>query len=335
MSIVIFDVEEWEHPALPKSLAGHNLVLVSDKVSSHTAEQAAEAEVISIFSWSTVDKESLAAMPNLKHIATRSTGVDHIDMVECARRGITVSNVPEYGERTVAEHTFALMLALSRKILHCDNRTKLCDFSRDGLRGFDLEGKTIGLIGAGKIGSKVAEIARAFAMKVVVYDKYQDDEKALKLNFKYVKNLDELLSQSDVISLHVPLTPETKHLINTENIKKVKSGALLINTARGDLVQTEAVLKGLESGQLAGAGLDVLENEKLIHDETEVLAAAIPSQEELSSLLHNHILLTNPKVIITPHNAFNSDEAVRRITDTALANIKAYLSGQPENLVEI
>jgi len=333
MSIVIYDVEDWERELLPASLAGQQVNLVDKKLQSDTAIAAQDAEVISVFSWSSVDSAVLNKLPKLRHIATRSTGVDHIDMAACRRLNITVSNVPEYGVRTVAEHTFALMLALSRKILHCDNRTKKCDFSRDGLRGFDLEGKTLGIVGCGRIGSTVASIARAFVMKVVVYDDQRDEELAQSLGFTYVDSLADLLSQSDVVSLHVPLSQATKKMINKESIKAMKRGSLLINTARGDLVETAAVLTALESGQLAGAGLDVLENEKLIHDETEVLARDIPSQEEMSSLLHNHILLTNPKVIITPHNAFNSEEAVQRITGTTIANIEAFLAGKARNLI--
>jgi D-lactate dehydrogenase len=334
MSIVFYDVEDWERDLLPPAIAGRMVQPMSQHLTPESAEAARGAEVVSVFSWSTVDGVVLSKLPALRHLATRSTGFDHIDIAACRQRGVTVSNVPEYGVRTVAEHTFALMLALSRKILHCDNRTKQCDFSREGLRGFDLEGKTLGIVGCGKIGSAVAEIAQAFAMRVIVFDQQREENLARRLGFVYVDSMEDLLRQSDVVSLHVPLTKQTQGLINEESLAVLKRGALLINTARGDLVKTTAVLKALRTGRLAGAGLDVLEHEKLIHDEAEVLAADVPSQEHLSSLLHSRMMLTNPKVLITPHNAFNSDEAVQKITETTAKNIAAYFAGAPSNLVE-
>lgn len=333
MSISFFDTEPWEQALLPREIEGEAVSFTPNRLMADTAQAAAEARVISVLSWSTVDRSVIDSLPNVRHIATRSTGVDHIDLKACRVRGISVSNVPEYGVRTVAEHTFALMLALSRKILHCDNRTKKCDFSRDGLRGFDLEGKTLGIVGCGKIGSAVAEIGRAFAMSVIVFDKRRDGKLAARLGFTYVNRLEDLLKQADVISLHAPLTRETRLLINEKNVEIIKPGALLINTARGDLVQTTAVLKALKAGRLAGAGLDVLENEKLIHDETEVLARKVPSQEQLTSLLHSRILLNDPRVIITPHNAFNSEEAVKKIAQTTVSNIEAFLRGEERNIV--
>jgi D-lactate dehydrogenase len=322
MSIVFYDVEEWEQELLPKEIAGQPVKFVPGRLTAASAGEAAEAEVVAVFSWSTIDAKVLAALPRLRHVVTRST-----------EHGITISNVPEYGVRTVAEHTFALMLAISRKILHCDNRTKKCDFSRDGLRGFDLEGKTLGIVGCGKIGSAVAEIARAFAMRALVFDQQRDEELAKRLGFTYVDSLTDLLRQSDVVSLHAPLPDETRGMINEVSLSAIKHGAILINTARGDLVKTTAVLKALETGQLAGAGLDVLENEKIIHDEAEVLASEVPSPEHVTALLNNRIMLTNPNVIITPHNAFNSDEAVTKIAETTVKNIEAYFAGKPINLV--
>jgi D-lactate dehydrogenase len=334
MSILFFDVGDWEKDRLPKEIGGLPIVMEFGRVSSKISEDPKKVKVMSIFAWSEVDKEVLDRFPNLEHIATRSTGSDHIDMNMCRERGVTVSHVPGYGERTVAEHTWALMLVLSRKILHCNDRTKQGIFSREGLRGFDLEGKTLGIVGCGKIGAKVAEIARSFAMKVIVFDPNHDEKLAQEMDFSYVDSLADLLGQSDVISLHAPLTKETKHMINMETVDLIKPGALLINTARGDLVQTAALLKALDEGRIAGAGLDVLERERLIHEEAEVLSKGSSSNQELSTILGNHILLNNPNVIITPHNAFNSEEAVEKILDTTVENIEAYLKGNMINLVE-
>lgn len=331
MSIFFFDTEPWEEQRLPAAIGGERVMCRPEHLS---AEAAGAATVVSVYSWSRVDAAVLEKLPGLRLIATRSTGTDHLDLAACRARSVVVCNVPEYGIRTVAEHTLALMLALSRKILYCDNRTRVCNFSREGLRGFDLEGKTLGLVGCGKIGSRVASIARAFAMQVVVYDVRRDAVLAQRFGFTYVDSLTELLRQSDIVSLHVPLTGETRHLINMETIAAIKPGALLINTARGDVVETKALLSALADGRLAGAGLDVLENERLIHEEAEMLANGAPSVQELSSLVHNHMLLNNPRVIVTPHNAFNSEEAVRKIITTTVDNIASFLAGKPQNIVQ-
>lgn len=334
MSIVFYDVEDWERERIPDVIAGEEVQLMAEQLTAQTAKRNRQARIISIFAWSKVTDEVLEALPNLEHIATRSTGFDHIDMKACRDRGISVSNVPTYGERTVAEHTIAMILALSRKLLQAEKRGREGKFSREGLRGFDLDDKTLGLVGCGKIGSKVAEIARAFAMRVIVFDPNPDKELAKKLDIKYVDSLEELLKRSDVISLHAPLTDETRQMINMETVKLIKPGAILVNTARGDLVQTAAILKALDDGILSGVGLDVIENEQLVEEEAEVLSKSAPSNKELSALLHNHILFSNPKVIVTPHNAFNSEEAVSKILNTAIWNIDAFLSKTCLNVVE-
>lgn len=332
MSILFYDTEAWERKYVPARIAGEAVICQPGHLTTEAAQAAA---AVSVYAWSRVDDAVLGKLPGLRLIATRSTGADHIALETCKERGIVVCNVPEYGVRTVAEHTFALMLALSRKILYCDNRTRVCDFSRQGLRGFDLEGKTLGLVGCGKIGSRVASIARAFAMRVLVYDVRRKPALSRQLGFTYVDMLSDLLRQSDVVSLHVPLNDETRHLIGEEALAALKPGALLINTSRGDVVETKALLAALADGRLAGAGLDVLENERLIHEEAEMLANGAPSVAELSSLVQNHMLLNNPKVIVTPHNAFNSEEAVQKIITTTVDNIAAFLTGRPRNVVRL
>ncbi len=334
MSIVFYDVEDWERDRIPKVIAGELVVLAGEKLTLVTAKKYRQAQVISVFAWSKMTREVLQTLPHLEHISTRSTGFDHIDLKACRDRGISVSNVPTYGERTVAEHTMALMLALSRKLVQAEKRGREGRFSREGLRGFDLDDKTLGLIGCGKIGSKVAEMARAFAMRVIVFDPQPDGELAKRLQIKYVDSLEELLKRSDVISLHAPLTDETKHMINMETVQLIKPGAILVNTARGDLVQTAAVLKAIDDGILSGVGLDVIEHEQLVAEEAEILSKSAPSNQELSALLHNHILFSNPKVIVTPHNAFNSEEAVAKILNTTIWNIDAFINKTCLNLVE-
>lgn len=289
------------------------------------------AEILSVFVHSRVTREILDAMPALKFIATRSTGYDHIDLDTCNARGILVSNVPRYGENTVAEHTFALILSLSRKIHKAYQRTIAGDFSLTNLEGFDLKGKTLGVVGAGSIGLHVIRIASGFGMRVIAYDVKPNPLIAEVLNFEYV-SLEMLLQQADIITLHAPLLPSTYHLINAESIKLIKRGALLINTARGGLVDTEALLDALDQAILAGAGLDVLEGEELIEEE-ERLMRAPEAAESLRVLIRQHILLRRPDVVITPHMAFYSREARQRILATTVENIHNYLAGTPSNVV--
>jgi D-lactate dehydrogenase len=274
----------------------------------------------------------MARFPSLKLIATRSTGYDHIDLAAAKARGISVANVPFYGENTVAEFAFALILSLSRRIPEAREHTTRGSFSPTGLRGFDLAGKTLGVVGVGHIGAHMIRMAQGFDMKVVGFDPYPNAELAHTLNFTYA-SLTDLLAASDVITLHVPYNEHTHHLINKGNISAVKKGAYLINTARGAVVETEALVEALRSGTLAGAGLDVLEEEGDMADEMKLLTSPHPKEEELKIALENHYLITHPRVIVTPHCAFNTAEAVRRILDTTISNIDAFGKSAPTNLV--
>jgi D-lactate dehydrogenase len=290
-----------------------------------------DAEILSVFIYSDLDATLLGRLPRLKMIATRSTGYDHIDLPFCRGKGIMICNVPTYGANTVAEHAFALILSLSRKIYPARERTIHGDFSFHGLQGFDLMGKTLGVIGTGQIGRQVIRIANGFQMRVLAYDARPDPSLAELLGFQYV-DLNEILSRADVITLHCPLTPETRHLIGESQFKMMKRGGLLINTARGGLVATEALLWALEEGIVGGAGLDVLEEEEAIREERELLSKRF-DEEKLRSVVRNHILLKRDDVIITPHIAFNSREAVERILTTTMENISAYLRGTSQNRV--
>jgi D-lactate dehydrogenase len=289
------------------------------------------ATILSPFIYSNVSAGVLKGMPKLKLIATRSTGFEHINLTECRKRHIAVANIPYYGENTVAEHTFALILALSRKVHQAYFRTMRGDFSFEGLQGFDLKGKTIGVVGTGHIGIHVIRIARGFAMRVLAYDINRNEFMADTLGFKYVP-LEKLLELSDIITLHAPYNPKTRHMINKDNINQIKRRALLINTARGGLVDTEALAQALDKGIISGAGLDVLEGEELIKEERQILSKDFETSR-LRTLIENHILMNRENVVITPHMAFNSREAFMRILDTTIDNISAFLSGSPANLV--
>lgn len=268
----------------------------------------------------------------LKLVATRSTGFDHIDLDYCKDKGITVCNVPVYGDNTVAEHVFGLLLAISHNLIAAVDRTRRGDFSQTGLQGFDLLGKTLGVIGTGSIGRCVIEIARGFRMKVVAFDVKQDREMESSLGFRYL-TMDELLATSDIITLHVPSNEKTRNLISGDAFAKMKDGVVLINTARGDIVDVKALVKAIADGKVAAAGLDVLPEESVIREEAELLHSVYRKRCVLDTLLANHILLRMRNVIITPHSAFNTREAVGRILNTTVENIIAFVKGEPKNVV--
>lgn len=330
MKIIFFEVASWEKDLLRESFP--EAVLVEEKLTIDNVKNFSDSEIVSTFVYSQLSKEVIDNLPNLKFIATRSTGFDHINVDYCRQKGILVVNVPEYGSRTVAEHTFALILTLTRKIYQSINQGKNFDFNHENIRGIDLFGKTIGVVGTGKIGLEVIKIAKGFGMNVLAFNRTKKEELAKSLGFSYV-DLETLLKESDIISLHIPYTKETHHIVNKQNIEFFKRGSFLINTARGGLVETEALVLGLEKGIFAGVGLDVLEGEKEIMDEIEVLTLSYKKDVDLKTLVLNHVLVNHPKVIITPHNAFNTKEALERITKTTIENIKSYLNKAPKNLV--
>lgn len=334
--VAFFELEKWEEQYISARLAKEKALTLefhNTQVKKKDIKSLGEIDILAAFIYSSLDKDTLEKLSKLKMIATMSTGFDHIDLDVCRRKKIKVSNVPFYGENTVAEHTLALLLALSRKLVPSVERARTGNFSLDGLRGFDLKGKTIGLVGLGHIGSKFAEMVASLGMNILVYDLKPNRLLAKKLKLKYV-SLDYLLANSDIISLHVPYNKATHHLINSKNVKLIKHGAYLLNTSRGGLVSSSALLKALDSGILAGVGLDVLEEEGFIKEEKELLSKEFNKKFDLKTVLRNHLLLQNPKVIITPHNAFNSQEALLRILDTTIENILAYQKKKPINLVQ-
>lgn len=337
MKIAYFGVTEDEEAYLKRRMADAGLdgsVVFSDgKLLKEDISTKMDFDIISVFVDSKIDTTVFDALPNLKYIMARSVGYDHIDLTEAKKRGITVSNVPSYGDHTVAEFTFALILTLSRKIfLSVDRIRETGSFSIEGLRGFDLKDKTIGVVGTGKIGKKVIELARCFGMRVIAQDAFPDEKAAQSFGFEYV-SLEELLGKSDIITLHVPYSAQTHHLINNDSLAKMKKGAYLVNTSRGGVVQTEALVGALKSGQLGGAGLDVLEEELVIKDELDFIAKGNVAEHNIKTILANHVLINLPNVVITPHNAFNSKEALERILDASVEGIKGFLVGSPPNVV--
>lgn len=331
--IAFFELEQWEKEYFQKNLKNCEIKFFDEHLNQNNVRQIKDDDAIGVFIYSIVNKKIIEKLPKLKLIATLSTGFDHIDLKECRKKKITVCNVPHYGENTVAEHTFALILNLTRKIHKAYERTIKGDFTVDGLRGIDLQGKTLGVIGAGSIGQHVIRIARGFEMNVIAYDKLKNQKLPKKLGFKYVP-FENLLRKSDIISLHAPYNKSTHHLIDKKAISKMKKRVILINTARGGLIETNAFLEGVQSGKISGAGLDVLEGECFIREEKQILSRHFLKECDLKTVLQNHTLLKQDNVLITPHNAFNSWEALHRILDTTILNIRSFLKKKPVNAVK-
>ncbi|PLX22012.1 hydroxyacid dehydrogenase [Candidatus Parcubacteria bacterium] len=330
MKIAFFEIKGWEKKILNKQLKGHQLFYFEEALSEDNVSKIKGFDIVSVFIYSKVNKKVIANLPKLKLITTRSTGFDHIDLKEASKRKIPVCNVPSYGENTVAEHTFALILSLSRNIHKSYMRSQKNDYSIEGLKGFDLKGKTIGIIGAGKIGMHVIRMARAFSMRVLVFDVNQDPFMADVLGFEYA-SFEQILKESDILSLHAPHNKYTHHMINMDNISKIKRGAILINTSRGGLVDIDALIEALDKKIIAGAGLDVIEGEELIKEEKQLLYDK-EKTESLGYLIKDHLLLNKDNVVFTPHIAFYSQEALLRILETTGQNINAYFD---ENLINL
>ncbi len=329
--IVFFDIQGWEKPLLRKLLKGHTLVFQKESLTEETVKLARGARIISVFIHSRLSKKVIEHL-SAKLIVTRSTGFDHIDLATAEKKGITVTNVPEYGSNTVAEHTFALILALSRKVHKAYVKILRQDYTLEGLKGFDLQGKTLGVIGTGKIGLHVIRIAKGFGMRVIAYDAHPNRLMSSLLGYAYA-SFEKVLREADILTLHVPLTPSTKHLLNRQTFKLMKKGSLLINTSRGQVVELDALRDALDSGRLAGAGLDVLEGEELLREEKELIYKphTLPMLETLEEARD---IIRRDNVVFTPHIAFYSQEALNRILETTAENITAFLAGRPVNVVK-
>ena len=329
--VACLETAEWETEQLRGAFAQHPELeprFLPGRLAEHL-DEVADAPVLSTFIYSRVDAAALERLPAARLVATRSTGFDHIDLEAAAARGVSVCNVPTYGENTVAEHTFALILALSRRLLRAERRGRHGETDLAGLQGFDLKDKVLGVVGAGRIGLHVIRIGRAFGMRVLAADPHREDLLAEVLGFEYA-DLGDLLERSDVVTLHAPGAGGTRHLIGAEELERMKPGAVLVNTARGGLVDTEALIAALDRGHLGGAGLDVFEGE---HTVTEDYGLLSRPAEDLRVAFGRRLLADRDDVILTPHNAFNSYEAVERIAETTVENIACFLAGEPRNVV--
>lgn len=324
MKIAVFDAHPFDNAAFTQAndRYGFELTFFEARLTAATANLAVGFPVICPFVNDRLDAEALALLQDggVRLIALRSAGYNHVDLRAAADRGLPVVRVPEYSPHAVAEHATALILTLNRKIHRAFNRVREANFSLDGLVGFDLQGKTVGLVGTGRIGSVMAAIMRGFGCRVIAFDVERKPELVSDLQVRYV-NLRDLYRESDIVSLHVPLVPATRHLIDAAALHAMKPGVMLINTGRGALVDTRALIEALKQGRIGAAGLDVYEEEEGVFFQD--LSDQVLQDDVLARLL------TFPNVLITAHQAFLTREALANIAETTLANVRAFERGEP------
>lgn len=271
------------------------------------AAECPDVQILSVFINTKLTRDVLATLPDLRLVCTRSVGFDHIDLGACKERGISVCHVPDYGSHVIAEHVFALLLGTLRHIGEGNRRVNEGVFDYRGLKGMALNGKTIGIVGTGKIGRKVAQFAHGFDMRILAQDIFVVEELKEKFGVTYVER-DRLFAESDIISLHAPSLPATANMINDEAIAAMKHGVIIVNTARGSLIDSKALLRGLESGKVGWALLDVLANEAHVEEDKA--------------------LTQHPRVVTTPHIAFYADDSVRTMYMDCLESIQTWLKGE-------
>ena len=338
MKVAFFTYHDWEEEYISNSeLASRDDIEIdffpSPLDPEHVPQNAEEYDALSVFVSSDITEDVLNKFPNLTFISTRSTGYDHIACTECSARDVTIANVPTYGENTVAEFAFGLMLATVRRIPEGYDRLRADgQFNPKGLEGTDLKGKTLGVVGTGTIGKHMIRIAKGFGMEVAAHDPYPDEEYAQEMNYEYY-SLEEMLGRSDIVTLHVPYMDETHHLLDEAAFEQIKDGAYIVNTSRGAVIDTQPFVKALQSGKLSGAGIDVLEEESILDDEMRFFIENADIDYSVKDALANYILIDMPNVVVTPHMAFNSTEAVQRIVDTTIENLRAFADGEPQNIV--
>jgi len=301
---------------------GFNIKYFKDKLDEESVVLANGYDFICLFVNDTLNKEILKKIKeyNINLIALRCAGYNNVDLKAAYDLKIHIVRVPAYSPHAVAEHTIGLILTLNRKIHKAYNRVRELNFNINGLLGFDIFGKTVGVIGTGQIGKVVIQILNGFGAKIIAYDTYPDKNFQEKLGFEYF-SLDRLFQESDIITLHCPLLPETQYIINKDSISKMKDGVMIINTSRGKLIDTKALIDGLKKGKIGSAGLDVYE------EESDYFFEDYSSQILTDDILAR--LLTFPNVIITSHQAFFTKEALINISETTLQNIKDYIDGKP------
>lgn len=322
MRVVVFSAKPHDRAFLGAANAGrHELVFQEARLLPESAPLAAGADAVCLFVHDHADAAILATLAGLgvRHLALRCAGFNNVDLAAAARHGISVARVPAYSPHGVAEHAAALLLTLNRRVHRAYNRVRDGNFSLDGLLGFDLHGKTVGVVGTGKIGLCFAQIMRGFGCRVLAFDVARNPA-AEALGVTYT-TLDELFAESHVISLHCPLTPQTRHLINAAALRRMREGVVILNTGRGPLIDTRAVISALKSGRLGALALDVYEEEEGVFYEDH--SSGILADDQLARLL------TFPNVLVTSHQAFFTREAITAIAETTIGNLDDFAAGRP------
>ncbi|KAF0814593.1 D-lactate dehydrogenase [Andreprevotia sp. IGB-42] len=324
MRIAIFDSKPYDHLSLERANArhGHELVFFEDRLNRQTVPLAAGFDVVCPFVNDRVDAATIAELARLgvRHVALRCAGFNGVDIVAAKQHGVAVTRVPAYSPEAVAEHVFALLLTLVRKTHRAYNRVRDGNFSLDGLVGFNLHGRTFGVVGAGKIGLATLRVARGFGMRLIANDRTPDLAMGAALGCEFMP-LEQLLAESDIISLHAPLFDETRYMINAASINSMKHGAVIINTSRGGLINSADLIDALKDGKLGGVGLDVYEYEEGVFFEN--LSGTALQDDMLARLT------TFPNVVITSHQGFLTDEALSNIAETVMGNVAAFAAGLP------
>lgn len=333
--IVFFDVRDEETEFLKNSCEGkyeYEFIAepLDDKI--QLSDEIKQADVISCFTFSRVSANILKQFPNLKLIALRCVGFDHIDIDYCKANGIQVVNSFGYGNNTVAEFAFALIFDVMRKVSRAYMNLKNEHLDRDIYTGFELKGKNIGIIGTGAIGAESVRIAKGFGMNVLAYDIYPKQELVEKYDVKYLP-LDELIKESDVISLHAPLTDENFHLIDENKFNLMKPNAVIVNTARGELIDSKALYEALSNQKIFGAGLDVLEAENVLIQPDAITDFDYLTNDYIKQTLINERLLRLHNAVVTPHIAYNTKEAQDRILNITMNNIDSFFQNEVKNSV--
>ena len=324
MKVAIFDTHQFERPLFESLnlIFKHDITYFSSALNAETVESSKGFSAICSHPNDNLNSEVLTKLKNLgvKVIALRSAGFNHVDLNSAAKNGLTVLRVPGYSPYSVAEFASLLILALNRKICRASTRVHELNFSLEGLIGFDLHGKTVGIIGTGRIGSVFAKIMSGYGCEIIAFDGKPNAKLTEQFNVNYVA-LNEIFRKSDIISLHIPLSTETKHLVNSDAISKMKKGIMLINTGRGALIETRALIEALKMGQVGSAALDVYEEEENIYSKD--LSDGVLQDDVLARLM------TFPNVLITAHQAFLTNEALHNIIETTLKNIEDFEKGIP------
>lgn len=320
MRVAVYSAKPYDVQFLSAANTGHDLVFLEPRLTVETVALAADADAVCAFVNDDLGEAVLNELARLgvMHIALRSAGFNHVDLHAAERLGITVTRVPGYSPYAVAEHAVALLMALVRKTHRAYNRVREGNFSLNGLLGFDLHGKTVGVVGTGQIGTVFARVMSGFGCRVVAFDPYPSDE-CRALGVRYVE-LDELLAESHIVSLHLPVTPQTRHFIDADRIALMRDSVTLINTSRGSLIDTVAVIEALKDGKIGLLGLDVYEEEADLFFEDR-------SDRVLGDDVFSR-LLTFPNVIITGHQAFFTAEALENIATTTIGNLTAAERGE-------